>query len=89
MNEHLTIILDKMHEVIGAEWDSNLEHFEFDAYSWSYPQERFFKDWMMWYLDSYEGARVELMGGPSTNLRRIEKVVNEFCFNYGWKNDNS
>lgn len=83
---HLNVVLDKMHEIIGVNFDNNnLETFDYSKYFWSYEQERFFKDWMIGYLQNNKGAREFFMKNPSKNLRVIEAVVNEFVFTYGWK----
>ena len=85
MNEHLIVILDKMHEVIGAEWDKELITFDYSKHLWSGETEKLYTEWLTRYLISNSGARRELMSTPSKYLSK--DFARGFVFNYGWKNE--
>lgn len=54
-------------------------------HSWTDAQQEEFKVWMIDYLQTNKEARHELLDTPTTDKKRIEKAVNEFIFNYGWR----
>ena len=86
--KHLNIILSKMHDVIGVEWDNKLETFDYGTHSWDYYKENEFKFWMIRYLRDNKEAREEIMRQPVNELDTIKGTVGEFIFNYGCKSEN-
>lgn len=86
MTKHLKIILTKMCEWVDA--DVNTLDFSeqewYHKYTWADEQQNEFKAWMINYLKTNKEARYELMAFPNTDKKRIEKLVDEFIFNYGW-----
>ena len=55
-------------------------------YEWTeYKQEKF-KKWLVDYLYSNKEARQEILGNPYNKTKKqIEKTVEFFILNYGWK----
>ena len=77
-----------MHEVISEKYDGSFKNFDYRKHSWNYEQETVFKDWMISYLQNSKEAREFFMTIESTNLRYIERAVDEFLLAYGWKSEN-
>ena len=76
-----------MCEFVGVDFDT-INFKDEDWYlqqSWTAEQEEEFRLWMIGYLKRNKKARVVLYGNSVLNL---EKQVNSFIFNYGWKKDN-
>lgn len=60
----------------------------YQKFQWSKVKEKEFIEWFKQYLWENKDARKEFMVRPNKSKRDIEKVVNEFIFNYGWKTTN-
>ena len=52
---------------------------------WTGEEQNNFKAWMINYLMLYKEARQELLASVTKDKIRIEKAVDEFIFNYGWR----
>lgn len=89
MTKHLQIVLDKMGEIINVNMDTIdcAEQEWYYKHSWTDAQQEEFKAWMTEYLQTNKEARHELLDNPTTDKKRIEKAVNEFIFNYGWRTE--
>lgn len=87
MSNHLKAILTKMCEWVGADYNTIdfSEQEWYYKYLWTDEQQNEFKAWMINYLKTTKEARYELLDNPITDKKRIEKAVNEFIFNYGWR----
>ena len=87
MNKHLKVILKKMCQIVGADFD--LMDFEqkdwYFGYSWTVSEEKMFREWLKNYLKKNKEARNELMNWPSKKEKALEDVAGWFVFNYGWK----
>jgi predicted CopG family antitoxin len=57
----------------------------YHKFQWTKAQEKKFVDWLNKYLWEDKNARKEFMAYPKKSKGEIEKVVNEFICNYGWK----
>ena len=88
-DKHLVKVLKKMCSMVGANFEKINFKKEgwFRSYSWSEDKENKFKEWMIDYLKENKEARNSLMERPTSTKRSLEKVVDEFLFNYGWIND--
>jgi len=89
-SEHLKIVLKKMCEYVGADYDTiewkNDKDPYYWKYEWSQEQENDFREWMIDYLMDNKDARLSLLEYPGTkNKKRIKKAVNFFIWNHGWK----
>lgn len=85
--KHIKIILNKMCDVVGAKNIDFKEEGWFLKHEWTEEQEKEFINWMQEYLMKNKDARNEIMARPNKSKKDIEKVVDEFIFNYGWKID--
>jgi|APSaa5957512535_1039671.scaffolds.fasta_scaffold15392_7 hypothetical protein len=88
---HLEKILVRMCKVVGA--DPNTIDFKTDnwyhLYSWTPETEAKFKEWMVKYLRTTAAARSELFGhGTYVRKELLEREVDMFNLNYGWKTKN-
>jgi hypothetical protein len=85
--KHIDIILNKMCEILGADFskmDFKKENW-FRTYEWTEDSENDFKKWLISHLLENKEARDEIMEWPTKDKKNIEKAVNDFIFNYGWK----
>lgn len=87
MKQHLKAILTKMCEWVNADYNTIdfSEQEWYYKYAWTDEQQNEFKGWMINYLRKNKEARYELLAFSTTDKKRLEKAVNEFIFNYGWK----
>ena len=87
MNKELETILKKMCSIVNATYDTiDFKKAKwFHQYEWTLKQENKFKEWMVKLLDSNLKVRNSIMQYPQKNKKNIQRVVNEFIFNYGWK----
>jgi len=93
MTIYLKEVLKKMCSTVGIS-GINFDNFDFtkdnwyQKFQWSKAKEKEFIEWFKQYLWENKDARKEFMARPNKSKRDIEKVVNEFIFNYGWKTTN-
>ena len=86
---HTAIVLKKMCEIIGEDFTT----FNFDEKewylknTWTTKQQNEFKKWMANYIYTNKGARHEMLSIDLKNKKLINKAVEWFIFNYGWKNE--
>jgi len=85
--EFLYTILVEMCARVGAdinELDFKKENW-YTQYSWTKEEEDSFSEWMIDYLYKNKEARERIMRFPRKNKKEIEKVVETFLFDFGWK----
>lgn len=93
MTIYLKEVLKKMCNTVGIS-GIDFDNFDFtkdgwyQKFQWPKVKEKEFIEWFKQYLWENKGARKEFMARPNKSKRDIEKVVNEFIFNYGWKTTN-
>jgi len=87
MNKYLKKILETMCQEVGADFEKmNFKQQDwFWEYSWTEGQEESFKSWLIDYLKENKEARYSLMNIPSSDKKILERFVNQFLLNYGWK----
>lgn len=84
---HHARIFKKLLEIAGKEYDK----FKFSKqmwfldYMWTEEQEKAFKDWLFTYLKNEKYAIWELTESRRRTKSYIQKIVDEFVWNYGWK----
>ncbi len=83
--KHTKIILNKMCEVVGAKNIDFKEEGWFLKHEWTEEQEKEFSKWMQNYLYENKEARDEMMRISVKNKKIIEKFVDQFLGNYGWR----
>jgi len=86
-SKHLKIVLTKMCNIVGAEYD-NVDFMKNDwywGYSWTQKQEDYYRKWLVKYLYNSKIARKEMMEYSGKDKKYIERFVNFFVMNYGWK----
>ena len=87
MKKHLKTVLDQMCTWVNA--DETIIDFSapewYYLHEWSEEGQSNFKAWMISYLMNSKEARQELLAFSVKNKQHIEKAVNEFIFNYGWR----
>ena len=85
-SKHLRVILKKMCKSVNADFDAIDFKKEgwFLQHEWTQKQEDAFKKWMLEYLKKNRDARREL-GIIFNNKIMMERGVNMFVMNYGWK----
>jgi hypothetical protein len=85
-SKHLEIILRKLAEVIGADFNAiNSCPDWWKLYTWTDEQEKEFKAWMVDYLHKSLEARREICDMSSFKSKvHLRKVVDFFVMNYGW-----
>ena len=84
---HLKIIMKEMCKQVKAQFskiDFKKKNW-FMKYEWTEHEQEEFKNWLKDYLKNNLEARREIMEHPTNNNKFIEKTVNWFCFDYGWK----
>jgi len=90
MNKHLKIVLQKMCDIVGADFDSL--DFQNDAWyykhSWTVEQEKEFEQWLYNYLWKSKQARKTILAYPYQDKHKIKEAVYQFTLYYGWRNDN-
>lgn len=84
---HLSIVLQKMCEYVGADYnkiDFSKENW-YSEYSWSEKKQDEFINWMVDYLYNNNKARKEILAFSHIKKKsKIRESVNWFVFNYGW-----
>jgi len=87
MSKYLKIVLKKMCEFVGADFNeiNFSDDFWYEKFFWTYNEENHFKEWLYKYLKNNNLARKELMKIPSKNSDLIKKFIDDFVFEYGWK----
>ena len=89
-SEGLKIVLKKMCQMVGCEWetfDFNQEKW-YSVYTWTKQQEDAFADWLEKELKKNKKIRDSLSRYPAivkNNSMFREKTVNWFLLDYGWK----
>ena len=85
--KHMTIILKKMCELVGADFDkvNFKDPFWFDTYEWTEEEEQVFKDWLREYLKNNIEARRELMKWPAKKKDYLDRIIAEFCLMWSWR----
>lgn len=87
MTKHLEIILKKMCQMVGANFDEVdfKEQGWYQKYSWTKKQQGEFQTWFINYIVSHKEARQEIMQYPNLLTRQnLYKVWAEFNLAYGW-----
>lgn len=89
MDDYLQIVLKKMCDVIDLDYTKVdfKEDSWFSKHTWNDAQQTEFKKWMIEYLYNDTKARKAMLEVPIRTKQHITKAVNEFIFNYGWKNN--
>ena len=90
INKYLDIILKKQCKIVNADFDkiNFKKELWFHDYEWTNKQEDNFTKWLMEYMKKNIEARRTLMTIPSNNKRFLEKFVQQYLLNYGWKTKN-
>lgn len=85
--KHLTKILREMCSRVDADYDSMDFKSQdwFTQYTWTEINQNNFKTWMVEYLVKHKDAQDELLASYVKTKRIIEKAVDWFVFDYGWK----
>lgn len=90
--DYLKIILSKMFESVNIDpKDIDIEEFTkepdwFFKYQWTLETEKEFKTWFINYLKENKKLYKLLSGyNYSPKKKDIVKVVDSFCWNFGWK----
>jgi hypothetical protein len=87
MNPYLSLILERMCQFANVRFkDIDFKSPDwFLKYEWTKNQEAEFKIWLIDFLRDNKQARISIMKTPKHSKKILEKVANEFIFNYGWK----
>ena len=88
MQKHLRIILEEMckrAKVNFAEIDFYFDSTWYSRHTWKDKDQNRFAKWLFNYLNKNKEARDEIMARPSKEKKVIEKTVDSFILNYGWK----
>jgi len=89
MDKYLEKILKKMCKMVGADYDaidfksSNW----FLTHSWTKKKQDSFRQWFIDYLSDNGEARKILMRFPKKDKKWVELAVDNFIFQYGWKEE--
>ena len=85
MEEVLKEILQEMCKRVNANYDEiNFQEDNwYHKYSWTLEEENEFKKWLINYFNNNKSAFKVMCKFPS--ITKIEKLVDEFIFQYGWK----
>lgn len=87
MSDSLVVVLKKMCDIVGADFDSI--QFESDdwflKHSWEEDQEKEFIDWMADYLYKNRIARLEMTKITNNTKRNCRNAAVQFVWNYGWR----
>jgi hypothetical protein len=86
-SKYLTIILKKMCWLADVDFDKvNFKDPNwYSKHTWGVAQEYCFILWLNGYMYKNSEARRELMGLPFKNKKHIERFVDFFNMNWGWK----
>lgn len=93
-NPVLKEILTEMCKRVGANY-SKIDFKEIDwytKYQWKQEEEESFKDWLKKYFTEDKKRLNSIAAFPriaSRNKKELQKVVNWFTFNYGWRIQNA
>lgn len=85
--DSLKQVLNKMCQVVNVDFDT----FDFNQpdwylkHTWNEKQCQAFKDWFVHELQTNTKFRKELFRYRSTNKVALQRAVDQFIFNYGWK----
>ena len=86
MNKYIITILKEQFRRVNTDFPND-KYFKKENWfldnEWTTEEEQDFKKWFFNYMLENKEARQELMKFPSTD--NIEKTVDEFIMNYGWK----
>ena len=87
MSEHLAVVLREMCDRVGADADKiNFKSNDwFLKNEWTMKEQDRFKEWFIGYLWDNVEARKELLVSSKKNKKTIEKAVDLFLFDYGWR----
>jgi hypothetical protein len=85
-SKHLTIVLKKMFEMVGAEYDESIFEKEdwYRLHEWEERDSEGFIKWLSDYLYKNKDARKEIMAVPSKDKNSCENVARMFDLSYGW-----
>lgn len=86
MNESLVVILKRMCEVVGCDYDTIdfKSNDWYTTYTWSEEQQNEFIDWMVDYLKKSSTARKD-MSILSSSKKELQRFSQFFVSMYGWK----
>jgi hypothetical protein len=86
-NKYLKEILVEMCSRVGATYENiNFkEHNWYGKYEWPREEEDSFKEWLYNYFKKNKEARKSLTNIFSPSKKALEKCVDMFTLNYGWK----
>lgn len=89
LSEPVKTILREQCRIIGADFDkidfTSGEYDWFMHYEWTAEQELDFQKWLINYLKKCPMSDYRQIASHSRNVKNINKIVDEWCFNYGWK----
>ena len=89
LSEPVKEVLKKQCEIVNADYDKLDFTTEssnwFYEYEWTTEQEKEFANWFKKYLKESPKSIWNQFTSFSKNKQNIEKLVDEWCFNYGWK----
>ena len=87
MKPHLKVILNEMFNRVGAAFDPDMVGIEgwYLKHEWTEEQQSDFALWMQDYLLANAKARKEIMRISVKNKQVINRVIDNFLGNYGWK----
>jgi len=87
MKPHLKAILKEMFNRVRATFDPDTVGVEgwYLKHEWTEEEQSEFALWMQQYLLSNKKARKEFMHVPVKNRLVINRVIDNFLGNYGWK----
>ena len=87
ISKYEKIILKEMFNFVGETYTDEYIRDQFWDLrcEWSESDEKKFKDWIINYLKENKKARDCLMRFPSKSKESLQKVADNFIFNYSWK----
>ena len=79
-------VLTKMCDIINIPIPNFEEPDWFLKHTWTEEEQEIFKEWLIQELKNNRGLRFEISRYPHlTSKSIIERLANDFIFNYGWK----
>jgi hypothetical protein len=87
MTDHFEIIMKEMFKRVGEQWDEEYPKQKqwFSKHSWTQEEQNDFNKWMVDYLYNNLEARKQVLTSRVKNKRMIQKAVNWFLLDFGWK----
>ena len=87
MKPHLEAILTEMFNCVGATFNPAVVTIDkwYLQHEWTEQDQSDFASWMQDYLIEHKAARKEIMSRPVKNKQVINRAIDSFLGNYGWK----